>query len=202
MPAISSGVRGGALFRGWNPACQYHLRPKRSRRMPPDSGRIESRSGKQLGIEPKGLWCPFIDRVSADLGCLDGRVSCALRSPHLEESGLDCHARSRICCGPAHLPGTSAGGDPMETARNRAPHRTPARVFVRPLSPPPEFSLSSRQLLGAPPGPRIAIPGPHPEDGYPRGTNLVDLFYLATSPITSPITDRGHADSRGVAGFD
>ena len=72
----------------------------------------------------------------------------------------------------------------MGTVRDRAPHRTPARGFARPLSPPPEFSLSSRHVLGPPPGPRIAIPGLHHEDGCPRGTNRVDLFYLATSPIT------------------
>ena len=75
----------------------------------------------------------------------------------------------------------------MGMARDRTPHRTPARGFGRPPSPPPGFSLSSRHLLGAPPGPRIAIPGPHHEDGCLRGTNRVDLFYLATSPLNAPL---------------
>jgi hypothetical protein len=56
----------------------------------------------------------------------------------------------------------------MGTARDRAPHRTPARGFARSLSPPPEFSLFSRHVLGAPQDhashslartPRMDVPG-------------------------------------------
>ena len=72
----------------------------------------------------------------------------------------------------------------MGTARDRAPHRTAARGFAGLLSSPPEVSVSSRHLLAAFQDHVSRSVARTPRTDVPRGANLVDLFYLATSPIT------------------
>ena len=135
------------------------------------------RGAKREGLELKGLWYSFIESFSTVLACFDGQASRALRRPYLEEAGLDSHHRSRIGCGPAHLPGTLAGGDPMGTTRDHAPHRTPARGFARALSPSPELSESPRHLFPASQDHVSRSLARTLRTGAP-GANLVGLFYL------------------------